>query len=48
MRPIVEPFGEGVLPRETAAKVESGYEGVKKPFMVTDCNKCASKRVNHT
>ncbi|MBZ5598443.1 MAG: DUF5677 domain-containing protein [Acidobacteriia bacterium] len=48
MRPIVETFGTGVLPLETVADVERRYEEVKNQFMVADCKKCGTKRVNHT
>ena len=48
MRPIVETFGTGVLPPETVADVERKYEEVKNQFMVTDCKKCGTKKVNHT
>jgi hypothetical protein len=48
MRPIVGTFGTDVLPPETVPEVERRYEEVKNQFMVTDCRKCGTKKVNHT
>lgn len=45
---INETMGEGTLSREMADKVEAQYQEVKEKFMVTDCAKCKTKRLNHT
>ena len=48
MRPILETFGQDVLPSDTVADVERNYARVKKDFMITDCTRCGTKRLNHT
>jgi hypothetical protein len=48
MKPILETFGEGVLPADTVEEVESRYAEVKADFLITDCEKCGTKRLNHT
>jgi Family of unknown function (DUF5677) len=48
MKPILETFGKDVLPPETVADVERKYAEVKEDFMITDCDKCGTKRLNHT
>jgi len=48
MQPILETFGADALPPETIAEVKRKYEEVKEQFMVTDCKKCKTKKVNHT
>jgi hypothetical protein len=48
MKPILETFGNDVLPQETVAKVQRRYSEVKEDFMVTDCSRCETKRLNHT
>jgi hypothetical protein len=45
---INETMGEGTLSEEMAAKVEAQYQEVKEKFMITDCAKCGTKRLNHT
>jgi hypothetical protein len=48
MKPILETFGKDVLPPDTVADVERKYAEVKEEFMVTDCKKCGTKRLNHS
>ncbi len=48
MKPILETFGRNVLSSETVADVERKYAEVRDEFMVTDCKKCGTKRLNHT
>jgi hypothetical protein len=48
VRPIGDTFGPGVLPPQTVEDVERRYAQVKEQFMVTDCKKCDTKKVNHT
>ncbi|HXM23036.1 MAG TPA: DUF5677 domain-containing protein [Terriglobales bacterium] len=48
MQPILDTFGADALPPETIAEVKRKYEEVKEQFMVTDCKKCGTKKVNHT
>jgi len=48
MQPIFETFGTDALPAETVAEVQRKYDEVKMKFMITDCKKCDTKRVNHS
>ena len=48
MQPIFETFGTDALPADTVAEVKCKYDEVKVKFMVTDCKKCGTKRVNHS
>ena len=48
MQPILDTFGTNALKAETVAEVKRRYEEVKEQFMVTDCKKCNTKKVNHT
>lgn len=48
MQPIFETFGTGALPADTVADITRKYEEAKEKFMVTDCKKCGTKRVNHS
>jgi len=41
-------MGGEVFSRETADEIEKNYQNVKERFMVTDCEKCGTKRPNHT
>jgi hypothetical protein len=45
---IKETMGEDVIPEEIAADVEQQYQELKGKFMVTDCEKCRTKKLNHT
>jgi Family of unknown function (DUF5677) len=45
---IRETMGADVIPEEISAGVEQSYQEVKERFMVTDCETCGTKRVNHT
>ncbi|MGO9125003.1 MAG: DUF5677 domain-containing protein [Terriglobales bacterium] len=48
MRPMLETFGQGILAAETIAEVKRKAQAVKDKFMVIDCVKCGTKRLNHT
>jgi len=41
-------MGEEIFPPEMAVDIEREYGQVKDKFMVTDCEKCGTKRLNHT
>jgi hypothetical protein len=41
-------MGEGTFSHEQATEIEKSYQEVKDKFMVTDCEKCGTKRPNHT
>jgi hypothetical protein len=41
-------MGEEVFPPEMAADIENEYEKVKDKYIVTDCKKCGTTRLNHT
>jgi hypothetical protein len=45
---IQATFGEGVLAKEKPEEVEAKYDEVRERFMVTDCKKCNTKRLNYT
>lgn len=47
-RAIREVFGTSALPKEKFEEVEANYQKVRDKFMVTDCKKCGTKRLNHT
>lgn len=48
IRAIKETLGEDVLPREKVAELEDQYQRIKERFMITDCKRCDTKRLNHT
>ena len=50
MQAIKETFGEDALEKQTVAEVEARFQGVKEQerFLVTDCRKCGTKRLNYT
>ncbi|MGA2965088.1 MAG: DUF5677 domain-containing protein [Terriglobales bacterium] len=48
MTPADETLGKDVIPEEMRAKVKADFEEVKPRFMVTACEKCGTKRLNHT
>ena len=48
MRSIMDTFDNQVLQPEIVADVEQRYAQVKEDFLVTDCKKCGTKRLNHT
>lgn len=48
MIPINETLGRSTLPEEIRSKLSADYERVKERFMVTACEKCGTKRLNHT
>jgi hypothetical protein len=41
-------MGKNVLPEDKLREVETNYRNVKDQFMVTECKKCGTKRLNHT
>jgi len=41
-------FGEDFAPKDELKKIEERYQEVRDQFMVTDCKKCKTKRLNHT
>ncbi len=41
-------MGADIFTPEQAAEIEQEYENVKNKFMVTDCTKCGTKRLNHS
>jgi hypothetical protein len=40
-------MGADTFPPEQAAEIEREFEAVKDKFMITDCEKCGTKRLNH-
>jgi hypothetical protein len=48
VKPIEETFGKGAIPAQTVAEVEAQYKKVQEKFMITDCETCGTKRLNHT
>ena len=46
--PVDETIGTDVLPKDARAKVNADFEAVRERFMVTDCKRCGTKRLNHT
>jgi hypothetical protein len=45
---IQSSMGDGVLSQEQAEKIKRDFEAVKTRFMVPDCKKCKTARLNHT
>lgn len=41
-------MGKDTFSPEVAADIEQRYQEVKDKFMITDCEKCGTKRPNHT
>jgi len=48
MGAIRETFGPGVFGDDKEEEMEQHFQNVKAKFMVTDCKKCDTKRLNHT
>ena len=48
LTPIEDTLGKGTVPENLSVEVTARYNEVKEKFMVTDCKKCGTKRVNHT
>jgi len=50
LQPIIKTFGERAFENTNvrATEVEERFQSVKDHFMVTDCKKCGTKRLNHT
>jgi hypothetical protein len=45
-RSVTEVFGPNVLPAERLEEVERNYDRVKDQYMIADCSKCGTKRLN--
>jgi hypothetical protein len=43
-----QTFGPEVVSKNDADRTESEYRAVKDDYMVTDCKKCDTKKLNHT
>jgi hypothetical protein len=50
LKPIIETFGERAFENTPVrpAEVEERFQRIKDRFMITDCKKCGTKRLNHT
>ncbi|MBZ5598435.1 MAG: DUF5677 domain-containing protein [Acidobacteriia bacterium] len=48
MVPVDETLGTKTVPEEMRAKLKTDFERVKERFMVTACDECGTKRLNHT
>jgi hypothetical protein len=48
MKALQDTFGPDVLPKDTAGETDREYQRVKDSYMIADCAKCKTKRVNHT
>jgi len=48
MNACKETMGEDLFPGETVRDIEARYQAAKEKFMITDCAKCGTKRLNHT
>lgn len=50
LKPIIETFGERAFENTPIrpTEVEERFQSVKDRFMITDCRKCETKRLNHT
>jgi len=48
MVPVDETLGTKAIPGAMRAKLTGDFERVKERFMVTACEKCGTKRLNHT
>ena len=45
---LKETFGEATIPKGDAEEVERQFGRVREKFMVTDCKKCGTTRLNYT
>ncbi len=45
---IEKCFGESLIPRDKKEQVEIEFNRVREKYMVTDCKKCGTKKLNHT
>ena len=43
-----DTMGAETFPPEMAADIEKEYQQVKDKFMITECERCGTKRLNHT
>lgn len=48
MKRILQTFGKDMISPDVVASVEGKYAEVKEDFMITDCDECGTKRLNHT
>jgi hypothetical protein len=48
VKAIIENFGVSVLDPALVREIEDNFARVKSRFMVDDCPKCGTKRLNHT
>jgi len=48
LAPIDETLRKGALSEDARAKLKADFEAVEERFMVTDCKRCGTKRLNHT
>jgi hypothetical protein len=48
MRSVLASGGENVFSKEQATKIEREYAAVKEQFVVTNCKKCQTTRINHS
>ncbi len=46
-RAVVDTFGERVLPKDKLEETEKMYRSVRDKFMVTDCERCGTKKLNY-
>ncbi len=45
---IRKTLGDSAIPAQIVAENEADFEQVKNKFLITDCKKCDTKRINHT
>ena len=45
---IKETMGTDAIPKDIFEKFKENYQSVRPKFMVTDCKKCGTQRLNHT
>jgi Family of unknown function (DUF5677) len=48
LTPVDDTLGAKTVPAEMRAKVSADFESVKERFMVTTCETCGTRRLNHT
>lgn len=48
VRRLIETFGESVLPGMLVEETRRKADEVREDFMIDDCKKCGTKRLNHT
>ena len=45
---LIETFGPDILPAETIKETRERAAAARENYLVTDCEKCGTKRLNHT